>query len=61
MPPAARAALAKEAARWSAAALGRRLAAAAALAGRARREPRLGAALATRALWSLASERRAGG
>ena len=61
MPPATRAALVKEAARWSAAALGKRLAAAPALAARARREPRLGAALATRALWSLASDRRAGG
>jgi len=57
--PSGRAALAREAERWSSSAVGKRLAAVAALAGRVRREPRLADILATRALWSLATGLRA--
>ncbi len=59
--PAGRAALAKQAERWSSSALGKRLAAVASLAARVRRDPRLADILATRALWSLASGLRARG
>jgi DNA polymerase-3 subunit delta len=55
MSPAGRAALAKQAERWSAATVARRLPAVAALAGRVRRNPRLAEAVALRALWALAS------
>jgi DNA polymerase-3 subunit delta len=54
LPPAARAALAKQAERWTSAALGRRLPAIQTVAARVRRDPRLGQAAATRALWTLA-------
>jgi len=56
--PSGRRALAKQAERWSSAALSKRLAAAAALAARARRDPRLAEIFATRALWALASRAR---
>jgi DNA polymerase III delta subunit len=56
--PSGRRALAKQAERWSSAALSKRLAVAAALAARARRDPRLAEIFATRALWSLASRAR---
>jgi DNA polymerase-3 subunit delta len=59
--PSGRAALAKQAERWSSSALGKRLAAVAALAARVRRDPRLADILATRALWSLVSGLRARG
>jgi len=55
MAPASRAALAKEAERWSAATAARRLAAVATLSGRVRRNPRLAEALALRALWAIAT------
>lgn len=61
LSPLARPALAKQAERWSAATIGRRLALVAALSARVRRDPRLGDILATRALWSLASGVRARG
>ena len=54
LPPSARAALARQAERWTAAALGRRLPAIQAVAARTRRDPRLAQAIATRALWTLA-------
>src|ERR1700722_17501686 len=54
LPPAARAALAKQAERWTSSALGRRLPAIRTVAARVRRDPRLGQAAATRALWTLA-------
>jgi len=54
LPPSARAALAKQAERWTSAALGRRLPAVQTVAARVRRDPRLGQAMATRALWTLA-------
>ena len=53
--PSGRTALGKQAERWSSSALSKRLVAAAALAARVRRDPRLADILATRALWSLAS------
>ncbi|MGD1016026.1 MAG: DNA polymerase III subunit delta [Roseiarcus sp.] len=56
--PSGRKALAKQAERWASAALNRRLATTAALAARARRDPRLAEIFATRALWSLASRAR---
>jgi DNA polymerase-3 subunit delta len=59
--PSGRAALAKQAERWSSSALGKRLAAVSALAARVRRDPRLADVLATRALWSLVSGLRARG
>ncbi|MGO9772555.1 MAG: DNA polymerase III subunit delta [Roseiarcus sp.] len=59
--PSGRAALAKQAERWSSTALGKRLAAVSTLAARVRREPRLAEILATRALWSLAAALRARG
>jgi DNA polymerase-3 subunit delta len=59
--PSGRAALAKQAERWSSSALGKRLAATHALAARVRRDPRLADILATRALWSLASALRGRG
>jgi DNA polymerase-3 subunit delta len=59
--PSGRAALGKQAERWSSSALGKRLAAVAALAARVRRDPRLADILATRALWSLVSGLRARG
>jgi DNA polymerase-3 subunit delta len=59
--PSGRAALAKEAERWSSSALSKRLVAAATVAARVRRDPRLADILATRALWSLASGLRARG
>ena len=55
MSPTGRAALGKQAERWSAASAARRLPAVAALAGRVRRYPRLAEAVALRALWALAS------
>ena len=55
MSPSGRAALARQAELWPASALAARLAAVAAVAARVRREPRLGEALAMRALWSLMS------
>lgn len=55
MAPASRAALAKQAERWSGAAAARRLAAVATLSGRVRRNPRLAGALAQRALWAIAT------
>jgi len=55
LSPQGRTALAKQAERWSAAMIGRRLAAMAALSARVRRDPRLADILATRALWSLSS------
>jgi DNA polymerase-3 subunit delta len=58
--PLARAALARQAERWSAASVGRRLPALAALAGRVRRTPRLAEAQTLRALWTLATGLRAG-
>ncbi|THD46252.1 MAG: DNA polymerase III subunit delta [Bradyrhizobium sp.] len=58
--PMARVALAKQAERWSAASAARRMPALAAVAGRIRRNPRLGEALAMRALWALASGLKAG-
>jgi DNA polymerase-3 subunit delta len=58
--PVARAALGRQAERWTAASVGRRLPALAALAGRVRRTPRLAQAQALRALWALASGLRAG-
>jgi DNA polymerase-3 subunit delta len=60
MSPSARAALAKQAERWTAASLARRLPALATLSGRVRRNPRLAEPLALRALWALGSGRRAG-
>jgi DNA polymerase-3 subunit delta len=54
LPPAARAALARQAERWSPGALGKRLPAIRAAAARARRDPRLARAAAMRALWALA-------
>ena len=59
--PSGRAALAKQAERWSSSALGKRLIAVDALAARVRRDPRLADILATRALWSLVSGLRARG
>ena len=58
LPPAGRAALAKQAERWTSAALGKRLPAVLGVAGRARRDARLGEAITTRALWALASSAR---
>ncbi|HEY1941497.1 MAG TPA: DNA polymerase III subunit delta [Roseiarcus sp.] len=60
LSPSARGALAKQAERWTSAALAKRLAATATLSGRVRRDTRLGGILATRALWSLASSVRRG-
>jgi len=54
LPPSARAALAKQAERWTSGALGKRLPAIQAVAARTRRDPRLGQAMAMRALWALA-------
>jgi DNA polymerase-3 subunit delta len=54
-------ALARQARLWSAAALGRRLPAIQTVAARGRRDARLARALATRALWALATGARAGG
>jgi DNA polymerase-3 subunit delta len=54
-----RAAMAKQAERWDAAAVSQRLPAILAAVARARREARLGPAIATRALWALASGARA--
>jgi DNA polymerase III subunit delta len=54
LPPAARAALARQAERWNSGALGKRLPAIRAVAARARRDPRLARAAAMRALWALA-------
>jgi DNA polymerase-3 subunit delta len=59
--PSGRAALSKQAERWSSSALSKRLAAVAAVAARVRRDPRLADILATRALWSLVSGLRARG
>ena len=59
MAPSARMGLAKQAERWSAASVARRLPAIAGLAARVRRNPRLGEAVALRALWALASGLRA--
>jgi DNA polymerase-3 subunit delta len=55
MTLASRTALARQAERWSAATAARRLPAIAALAGRVRRHPRLGEAVALRALWALSA------
>lgn len=60
LPPAGRVALAKQAERWTAAALGKRLPAIQAVVARARREARMGKVIATRALWALASSARMG-
>jgi DNA polymerase-3 subunit delta len=54
LPPAARAALARQAERWTSGALGKRLPAVRAVAARARRDPRLARAAAMRVLWALA-------
>jgi DNA polymerase-3 subunit delta len=61
LSPTARAALAKQAERWSSAMLAKRFAAIATLSARARRDTRLAGVLATRALWSLAQGVRARG
>ena len=61
LSPAARGALAKQAERWTSAALAKRLAAVATLSARVRRDTRLADVLATRALWSLAQGGRARG
>ena len=61
LSPAGRAALSKQAERWSSASLAKRLTAVATLCGRVRRDTRLAGVLATRALWSLASGVRARG
>ena len=58
LSPVARAALAKQAERWTAASLARRLPVLATLSGRVRRNPRLAEPLALRALWALGSGRR---
>jgi len=55
MAPASRAALPRQAERWSAASAARRLPAVAALGARVRRNPRLGEAAALRALWAIAA------
>jgi DNA polymerase-3 subunit delta len=54
LPPSVRAALAKQAERWTSAALGKRLPAVQSVAARVRRDPRLAPAIATRMLWTLA-------
>ena len=58
LPASGRAALAKQAERWTSAALGKRLPAVLGVAGKARRDARLGEAITTRALWALASSAR---
>jgi len=55
LSPASRAALARQAERWTSAALGQRLPAIQTVAARARRDPRLAPAIAMRALWALAT------
>ncbi len=61
LSPDGRGALARQAQLWSAAALGRRLPAIQTVAARGRRDARLAQALATRALWALATGARPGG
>jgi DNA polymerase-3 subunit delta len=60
LPPASRAALAKQAERWSSATLTRVLQPLRAASARVRAEPKLSDALATRALWALAQRARGG-
>ena len=54
LPQRARVALAKQAEKWTSAALGRRAAALQSVLGRARRDAKLSPILATRALWTIA-------
>ncbi len=61
LPPAGRAALTRQAERWTSANLGKRMVSLLSLAGRARRDSRLAPILTTRALWTLASGARARG
>ena len=58
LPPEARRALARAAERWSSEAIAERLPSVRALAARVRLSPRLGPALASRALWSLSARRK---
>ena len=60
LPPSAKAALERQAAAWTSAALSKRLPAVQAAAARVRREPKLAQMSALRALWALASGARAG-
>jgi len=60
LPPSGRVALAKQAERWTAEALSKRLPAIQAVVARARRQSGLAEVIATRALWALASGARAG-
>ena len=60
LSPDARKALARQADRWTSAALGKRVVALQAVVGRARRDARLSPVTVTRALWVLANAARAG-